>query len=103
MLRLLPGGRPPSRFAARIRVLERELAALHQQQRDELLAILTLVVGSGHCFSAKELWQHRRVSPLLAVAFRDLRISNAQQLGKKLKQLGLTRVGEDNAGVVWVL
>jgi len=103
MLRLLPGGRPPSRFAARIRVLERELAALHQQQHEELRAIIAIVVGRGHCFSAKELWAHRRVDPLLRWALTDLGLGSAKQLGKRLKSIGLTWIGEDADGVVWEL
>jgi len=79
------------------------LERLRQQQHDDLRAIIALVVGSGHCFSAQELWAHRQVSSDLKSLLFNLGIRNAQQLGKRLKQLGLTRVGEDNAGVVWML
>lgn len=93
----------PVTVADRIRWHEAEILELRRAQREALRAAIALVVGDGHAFSAKELFEHRIVSPTLATAFRDLGIRNAQQLGKKLKQIGLQRIGEDAAGVVWVV
>lgn len=89
--------------AARIRDLRLELAALEQRQRDELLATIAAVVGSGVCFSARELFELRGLSGELRQAFDDAGIRSPKQLGKKLRQLGLTRIGENGAGVLWTV
>ncbi len=87
----------------RIHALETELAALKQQQRDALKAAITLDIGANIVFNAKDLFEHRLVSPVLASAFDEAGIRSPRQLGKRLKQLGLERVGEDRDGVLWQL
>ncbi len=90
--------------SARIAALERELAALREEQRRALVAEIVIVVGPGIVFSARELWQHRRASPALAVAFADAGIHTPRQLGKRLQRLcgsGLARVGQDHDGALW--
>jgi hypothetical protein len=62
-----------------------------------------MVVGSGVAFSARELWQHQRVSPPLAAALADLGIVSIRQLGKLLQRSGLQRLGEDEHGVIWTV
>jgi hypothetical protein len=93
--------RPRPVLAVRIAQLETELLALRQQQRETLKDQIALDVGPGVAFNARELWDHRLVSSALAAALRELNIRNARQLGKKLRQLGLTRVGVDEHGAVW--
>ena len=53
------------------------------------------------CFSAKELFDHQRISPALRDAFTDAGITSIRKLGKRLPQLGLVRVGEDEHGIIW--
>ncbi len=98
--------------AARIVEVKRELAALEQRQRDELITTIAIVVGSGVCFSARELYRHGYVSAELQTAFDEAGITSARQLGKRLRQLsidksrfnntGLERVGADHDGALWV-
>lgn len=90
-------------IARRIKQLEAELAMLRGRQRDELVVAIVTVVGPGVVFSARELWDHRRASPALAAAFADAGIRSVKQLGKRLRALGLTRVGADNTGALWTI
>jgi hypothetical protein len=53
-------------------------------------------------FSARELWAHRLVSPALAAALEDAGIRTARQLGKRLRRLGLARLGADHDGAIWM-
>jgi hypothetical protein len=94
----------------RIATLKGELAALRQQQRaaqlEALFTGIARTVGVNVVFSAHELWQHRTVSVELCNVFTALDISSCQQLGKRLRRLagqGLTRVGRDHFGAIWIL
>ena len=94
-----------SSIAARIAHLETELHALRTQQRAEFIATIAIVVGPGVVFTARELFQHRVVSPALAAAFIDAGIYNARVLGKRLRGFcghGLERVGADHDGAIWM-
>ena len=105
-MRLVIHEKPPAAnesVAQRIAWHRAQLAALEHQQREDLIGSIAAVVGAGVAFSAKELFAHRRISPALASAFDDARITSAKQLGKKLRQLGLTRVGEDRDGALWTV
>jgi hypothetical protein len=93
---------PKSSLAARIRAVRLELADLEQQQRNALLYTIAAVVGPGVCFSANELFTHRTVCSALQTALDEIGIESPRQLGKKLKQLGLTRIGADEHGVIWM-
>jgi len=91
-------------IAARIAFHEAALAALKQEQRAAIVAAIAITIGPGVTFSARELFQHRVVSPELAAAFSDAGIHNARVLGKRLRQLcghGLDRVGADHDGAIW--
>jgi hypothetical protein len=90
-------------LAARIAALETELVELRQQQRTELVVTIAAVIGPGVAFSARELWEHRVISPALASVLAELGLTSARQLGKKLRQLGLERVGVDEHGAVWLV
>ena len=99
--RLTPVRPRPVSLAARIAQLETALLELRQQQRTELVVAIAAVIGSGVVFSARELWEHRVVSPALACAFDELGIHSPRQLGKKLRALGLERIGADHDGALW--
>jgi hypothetical protein len=88
--------------AARLRALRLEVAELEQRTREDLRRTIVTIVGPGVAFSARALFDHRVVSPELAEAFADAGLHNARQLGKKLRQLGLLRVGVDEHGAIWV-
>jgi hypothetical protein len=88
----------------RIAALERELQQLREQQRLELVVTIASIVGSGCCFSARELFAHARVSPELAAAFADAGVDSGRVLGKLLRTLcgrGLERIGADEHGAIW--
>jgi len=88
----------------RIAALEAELEQLRQQQR--LIGTIAAIVGPGVAFSAGELWHHQAIDPDLRTAFDAAGIRSPRQLGKRLRQLcgaGLTRIGEDRAGVLWTV
>jgi hypothetical protein len=90
-------------LADRITALRLELARLEDEQRDELIGCIVAVVGAGVAFSAAELFAHRVVSPELYSQLYTADIRSVRQLGKKLRALGLTRVGEDRDGVLWTV
>jgi len=93
-------------IADRIAFHESALAALRQEQRAAIIAAIALAVGPGIVFSAGELWERQVLAPELRTAFAEAGIHSRKQLGKKLRQLcggGLTRVGEDRAGVLWAV
>jgi hypothetical protein len=94
---------PTQPLAVRIAALRAELAALEQAQRQALIGAIAGLVGPGVVFNSRELWAHRAVSPALATALADAGIGNAQQLGKRLKNLGLTRIGDDRYGALWLV
>jgi len=99
--RLAPVRPRPVSLASRLAQLRAEVAALEEQQRAEIVAAVALFVGPGCTFSAREVWEHRIVSPPLSNALADAGIRNARQLGKKLRALGFDRIGVDERGVVW--
>lgn len=91
---------------ARIVTLRRELAAAEQQEREALVNTIRSVVPPGVLFSSAELFEHATVSLALVAAFDAMNITSARQLGKKLRTLrgcGLTRVGVDERGVIWMV
>jgi hypothetical protein len=101
----------PSTRAARIAVLERELAALRADQDTEFLTVIALVVGR-RTFAAGELWTHAQVAMELRVLFAEHGITSPRQLGRRLQSLRgrtrgalrLARVGRDHhAGGLWMI
>jgi len=92
---------PAVSLADRIARLRAELAALEQQQRDELRAVIVITIGSKHCFNAKELFDYRVISPALAAAFVEHGITSVRKLGKRLRALGLKYIGADHDGAIW--
>ena len=91
-------------IAARLAWHRREIAALEQEQRDELVLAIAAVVGAGVVFSAAELFAHRVVSPALSSALLEADIRNPRQLGKRLRQLpGLARVGVEHNRALWMV
>ena len=74
-------------LAERIRTLRLELAALEEQQRQELFSVLTTVIPAGTVFSARDLFDHRVISPALALVLDDAGITSARKLGKRLQQI----------------
>ena len=105
----------PLPLAARLREARATVAHLEQQQRDELVATIAASVPAGYVFSARELFDHRLVSPELRQAFEDGGIHSVRQLGKRLRQLSanktpefylnvkLERVGDDHGGALWMI
>lgn len=88
--------------------LEQRLAAIRQQQRQELVAAISLLIGPGVVFSARELFAHRVVSPELAAALDDAGITSVRKLGKRLRQLcgacsALERIGLDHNAALWMV
>src|SRR5262245_29383094 len=82
------GGRsrmPRESTTERIAWHRSELLRLEREQRQQLVATIAAVVGS-RAFTNRELWDHRLVSPALAALFDDAGLTNARQLGKRLKQ-----------------
>jgi hypothetical protein len=89
--------------AARIAWHLAEARRLEQQQRQELVTLIATTIGDQVVFSAKELFEHRVVSPALAAALEDAGITSVRKLGKKLRQLGLLRVGVEHNRALWVV
>jgi hypothetical protein len=82
----------------RVRTLEVGLLALQQQQSesgrrgvrdaaDEHLLRAIAASALGTRFSAREVFRHRRVAPLLAAALQDADIVSVIQLGKLFRRL----------------
>lgn len=92
----------PSR-REQIAALERQLADLRDQQRADLVLAIVLIIGAGVAFSAAEVWAHQAVHVELAEALEDAGIRSPRQLGKKLRSLGLERVGADHDGAIWIV
>jgi len=85
-----------------IAIIKMRLAEFQEQQRLDLVTTIARVVGPGVCFSARDLWQHRELHPDLYNALDEAGIQSPRQLGKKLRALGLTRIGTDEHGAVWM-
>lgn len=82
-------------------VVQAELATLEEERQALRVAIAT-VIGPRVMFSSRELWAHRAVSPALAAAFDALHLRSARQLGKRLRHLGLTHVGDEGGAALWL-
>jgi hypothetical protein len=93
---------PRSTLAERIHELRRELLLLEQEQRAALRARIAATIPPGVAFSARELFDHRVINPAWSHALTEAGITSARQLGKRLRQLGLTRVGVDEHGAIWL-
>jgi hypothetical protein len=104
MLRLTLANWPTP--AERIAALESELRVVRQQQRTALVTAIAAIIGPGVTFSARSLWQHRRLSPDLALALEDAGLRTTKQLGKALRALcghGLELVKRENHGRRWAV
>jgi hypothetical protein len=100
--------------ARQIEKLERKLAALKRQQRDEqdleLLRVIASSVGD-YAFTAGELLEHAGVDATLREA---IGCATARQVGKRLARLALCKssvsmdmklrcVGRANSGCIWTI
>jgi hypothetical protein len=88
-------------IAVRIQQLEAELAALRRQQIEALVTVIVTTIGPGVFFTARELFDHQRVSKELSEAFKAVGIRSVRQLGKQLRRLGLEPVGLEHHAVLW--
>jgi hypothetical protein len=92
---------------ARLGMLERQHAPRDDDDRAVLLALVAAAVGT--LFSAREVWQHRRVAPKLAAALDAADVGNARGLAKLFRRIEghdingfrLVRVGKDRDGLLW--
>jgi hypothetical protein len=99
-------------LADRIAALERELEELRRQQLAIVLEAIAATVGSSVAFSARELFDHRRVNPALAAALEQGGVSSPRRLGKLLQRClvnhtaaawRLEHIGDDWRGAIWIL
>src|SRR5262245_29195505 len=98
-----PGGESTAEQIVR---LERELLALRHEQDVGFVRAITSIIGTAVAFSARELFEHRMVSPALQAVFDDAGVSSVKQLGKRLRRLrgqGIAPLGRDNGGSIWVV
>jgi len=95
---VLCGNSTPS-LGDRIRQLRLELAALEQQQHQELAATVAATVASGEVFTAAGLW----AQPEFRTLFLDADIRSVKQLGHWLERAGFDRVDRDEAGTLWAV
>lgn len=86
-----------------IAALEARLGVLRARQRGELVAVISVLIGPGIAFSARELFDHRLVSPELGAALEAAGLTSVRQLGKKLRQLGLSRIGVEHNAALWMI
>ena len=89
----------PVPLAARIRALRVELAALEQQQNDDLLRLIAATFPRREVFSAADIWRE----PALRIACLEAEIENPQQVGKWLRGERVERVGADHDGAMWTI
>lgn len=108
---------PDSSVAEQLAYHRGQVAALEQQQRDDLTRAIVAQVGAGVVFSSADLWAYRLVNPALRQALEDLGIRSARQLGKRLRQLSrvsdncschvsmttLERIGVDHNAALWMV
>ena len=93
---VLCGNSTPS-LGDRIRQLRLELAALEQQQHQELAATVAATVASGEVFTAAGLW----AQPEFRTQCLDADIRSVKQLGRWLQLAGFDRLCRDERGTVW--